>query len=232
MFKLIGVTGKTGAGKTTFSDMLGRKDNVGVIHVDDILKEFKLKYFKPFLSQDKNGEKTKINSNLKTILYGNKLVFELFMRFRAKLVEKAIDEQIQKLIQEKKQTIIIDDIFIKYMKRYKDFSKVYIVKRPFVERKEAIKQRDGLTREEIVAVDVAHYKENYKEIYKDPNVEVINNNGTKEELDNIVDGIYKEQLISINFKEKYKQNDLDNRVMEKSFKIDINMRTKKEKESR
>ena len=37
--KLIGVTGKAGSGKTTFSNMLAEKDNIGVIHVDDILKQ-------------------------------------------------------------------------------------------------------------------------------------------------------------------------------------------------
>lgn len=230
--KLIGVTGKSGAGKTTFSDMLGEKDSIEVIHVDDILREFKLKYFKPLLNQDKNGEKTKINSNLKTIIYGNKLIFELFMRFRAKLVEKAIDEEIQRLIQEGNETIIIDDIFIKYMKRYKDFSKVYIVRRPFTERKEAIKQRDGLNKEELVAVDVAHHKENYKEIYKATNVETINNNGTKEELSNIANKIYEQQLLDISFKEKYKQDVLDNRTTKRTSITKSNRKNKKEKESR
>jgi len=203
--KLIGVTGKTGAGKTTFSNMLANKEKVGVIHVDDILKEFKLKYFKLLLSKDKNGEKTKINYNLKTILYGNKLIFELFMRFRSKLVEDKIDKKILQLVEEGNEIIIIDDIFIKYMKRYKDLSKVYIVRRPFLERKAAIKERDDLTKKEIVAVDVAHHKKNYKEISKNKKIQYINNNGTQEELSKIVDEIYNEQL-DVSIREKYKQN--------------------------
>ena len=47
--KLIGIMGKPGSGKTTFSDYLGRKDTVGVIHVDDLVADIKKKYFKFFL---------------------------------------------------------------------------------------------------------------------------------------------------------------------------------------
>ena len=40
--KLIGITGKAGAGKTTISNIMAQNYNVGVIHVDDVLKEVKL----------------------------------------------------------------------------------------------------------------------------------------------------------------------------------------------
>lgn len=35
--KIIGITGKSGAGKTEFSKYLSEKDSVGVIHADDLL---------------------------------------------------------------------------------------------------------------------------------------------------------------------------------------------------
>ena len=47
--KLIGITGKPGAGKTTFSDIYASKDNVGVIHVDDLVAKVKKRYFSMFL---------------------------------------------------------------------------------------------------------------------------------------------------------------------------------------
>lgn len=216
--KLIGVTGKSGAGKTTFSDMLAENSNIGVIHIDDILKEFKLKYFKPFLSQDKNGEKTKINSNLKKMLYSNKFIFDLFMRFRAKLIEKTIDKEINRLVQEGNDTIIIDDVFIKYHKIYKEFSKVFIVRRPYTERVQAIRKRDDLTKKEIVATDIAHHKENYKEIQVGNNVEIINNNGTQEELSHTVQKIYEQQFI--NFKNKYREN-IPGKPIENSTRTNI-----------
>ena len=44
--KLICVTGKSGAGKTTFSDYLKENSkDIEVIHIDDLLRDIKLKYF-------------------------------------------------------------------------------------------------------------------------------------------------------------------------------------------
>jgi len=202
--QLIGITGKSGSGKTTFSNILAEKTNIGVIHIDDILTQVKLKYFKLFMNKNKDGEKTKVNSKLKMILYKNKILFNLFMKFRAKLIEKALDQEIKRLMQEGNDTIIIDDIFIKYHKIYEQLSKVFIVRRPYIDRQQAIKERDNLTKKEIVASDIAHYKENYKEIKVGKNVEVINNTGTQEELSDKVQKIYEQQLI--NFKDKYKEN--------------------------
>ena len=133
--KLTGVTGKSGAGKTTFSNMLAEKQNIGVIHIDDILRQIKLKYFQPIMGKDKSGENTKVNSKLKRIIYGNKILFNLFMKFRAKLVEKPLKQNIDTLIKEGKEIILIDDIFIKYQKVYKDLSMVFMINRPYVERK-------------------------------------------------------------------------------------------------
>lgn len=226
--KLIGVTGKSGAGKTTFSNMLAEKPNIGVIHIDDILREFKLKYFKLFLSEDKNGEKTKVDSNLKTMIYSNKFIFDLFMKFRAKLIENALNEEISRLVQEGNDTIIIDDIFIKYHKIYEKLSKVFVVRRPYVDRQKAIKERDNLTKKEIVAYDTAHHKETYKEIKVGKNVEVIENNGTQAELSKIVQKIYEQQFI--NFKDKYKENVSDKAI--RNIKTNTAKRTKQGKEIR
>ena len=43
---VIGVTGKSGAGKTTFADFLGERRNVGVIHLDDTINGVKEDKFK------------------------------------------------------------------------------------------------------------------------------------------------------------------------------------------
>lgn len=61
----IGVTGKPGAGKTTFSNFWAEKSNVGVIHVDERVNEIKLKYLGPFMTNDKNNEKIKVKPGLK-----------------------------------------------------------------------------------------------------------------------------------------------------------------------
>ena len=126
-------------------------------------------------------------------------------------------------------TIIIDDIFIKYHKIFSELSKIFIVRRPYIDRQEAIKERDGLTKEEIVASDLAHYKENYKEIKVTKKVEIINNNGTQEELSSTVQKIYEQHFI--NFKDKYKSNNKPTNPRENS-KIDITRRIIKGKETR
>lgn len=202
--KLIGVTGKSGAGKTTFSNMLAEKDNIGVIHVDDVLKQIKMKYFSVIMSKDKNGEKAKVNSKLKTILYKNKILFNLFMKFRAKLVEKSVDSEIHKLLMDGKDTIIIDDIFIKYQKRYKELSQIYILKRPYKSRISALGERDKINKEEIVAYDVAHHKGNYKEIAKGNNLITIKNDSTEEKLRQKAEQVYQQFYVpdKIKFREQ------------------------------
>lgn len=207
--KLIGVTGKSGAGKTTFSNILAQKHNIGVIHVDDILRQIKLKYFQPIMSKDKSGENTKVNSKLKRILYGNKILFNLFMKFRAKLVEKPLQQNIDNLIKEGKEVILIDDIFLKHQKVYKDLSMIFMINRPYIERRKALKERDNLKKEELIAYDTAHFKRTYKEIIEGKNVRKIINNGSKEELEDIAEQIYEQYFIG--FKERYKQKEEHNK---------------------
>ena len=201
--KLIGVTGKSGAGKTTFSNMLSEKSNIGVIHIDEILTEIKLKYFKLFMKNNNKGEKTKVNSKLKIFIYKNKAIFNIFMNIRAGLIKKSLNERIEKMQSEGKEYVLIDEIFIKHLDVYKDFSKIFIIERPYCARKEALKERDDLTKEEIVANDIAHYKGNYKEIALKDNIEKIYNNGTEQDLRIKANDIYTKHFIT--FKDKYKQ---------------------------
>ena len=67
--KLIGVMGNGGSGKTTFTNYLDNKDNVGVIHVDDLVGEVKKKYFGAFL-QPKENNTIDINELLRNISKG------------------------------------------------------------------------------------------------------------------------------------------------------------------
>jgi len=212
--QLIGITGKSGSGKTTFSNILAEKEKIGVIHTDDILKEIKSRYFSMFMKKDVDGKKTKVNSKLKTILYKNKLLFELFMRLRAGLLNNPILEEIERLQAEGKEIILIDDIFIKYQRIYNRLSMIFIINRPYTERKESIIKRDGMTLEEAVAVDVAHFKGNYKEISGRSNTIKVINNGTEEELREKVEEIYKQHFM--NFRERYKEEVKDNNTKRKT----------------
>lgn len=180
--KLIGITGKSGAGKTTFSNILSKNKDIGVIHIDDLLKELKLKYFKLLMQKDNYGEKTKISGNLKMLIYKNKILFNLFMKFRAKILKKGIDNKIKELQDDGKKIVAIDDIFIKTLHIYDKLDKVFLIERSYIKRKEALKDRDNLTVKDIVAADIAHFKGIYKDTHKNNKVEKIINDGSEELL--------------------------------------------------
>ena len=66
--RIIGVTGMSGAGKTTFSNLLGERKNVGVIHLDELVDGIKADKFKNNLhGRSKNN--ASINANSKIIYY-------------------------------------------------------------------------------------------------------------------------------------------------------------------
>lgn len=193
--KFIGITGKSGAGKTTFSDYLAQNsEDIGVIHIDDLLKELKIKYFKFLMKKDNKGEQVRVDSRLKRFLYSNKIIFSAFMRFRASVVAPSLRRRVNELSD--KRVILIDDIFIKYNKLYKDFDKIYILERAFVNRREALMQRDGISKTEIMAYDLAHHRENYREIKDDRRAEKIENDGNKDRLKQKAREIYEQTMMS------------------------------------
>ena len=193
--KLIGVTGKSGAGKTTFSNYLKENSkDIEVIHIDDLLRDIKLKYFKFLMKEDKNGEKTKVDYKLKNCLYKAKLIFFMFSKFRAKLIEPALNRRLREL--QGKRIVIIDDIFIKYHKIYKDLEQIYLVERTYVDRRKSLQQRDEITKEEIVAYDMAHFTGNYKEIKDDKRIIKIKNGSDEETLRKKAREVYLENMLS------------------------------------
>ena len=192
---LIGVTGMSGAGKTTFSNYLKENSNdIEVIHIDDLIKEVKLKYFGFLMKKNEEGEKTKVGSKLKTFLYKNKPIFFLFSKMKAKLIESSLNKRLEEC--KGKRIVIIEDTFIKQYKPYKDFKQIYLIERPYVDRKEALQKRDHLTKEEIVAYDMAHFTGNYKEIKDDIRLRKIQNNGDYENLKEQARKIYLEKMVS------------------------------------
>ena len=192
---LVGVTGKSGAGKTTFSNYLKENSkDIEVIHIDDLLRDIKLKYFKFLMKEDKNGEKTKVDSKLKNYIYKTKPIFFMFSKFRDKLIEAASNRKLKEL--QGKRIVIVDDIFIKYHKIYKDFKQIYLVERTYVDRKNSLQQRDDITKEEIVAYDMAHFTGNYKEIKDDKRIIKIKNDSDEETLRKKAREVYLENMLS------------------------------------
>ena len=193
--ELIGVTGKSGAGKTTFSNYLKENSkDIEVIHVDDLLKDIKLKYFKFLMKENKNGEKIKVSARLKNFIYKNKPVFILFSKIMAKLIEPELNRRLKKM--QGKRFVIIDDVFIKYHKIYKDFKQIFLLERTYINRIDSLQQRDDITKQEVIAYDMAHFTGNYKEIKDDKRVTRIQNDGNTETLRKKARNLYLEKMLS------------------------------------
>lgn len=210
--KLIGVMGNGGSGKTTFTNHLEKRRNVGVIHVDDLVCEVKKKYFKMFLQAKENNttENTQANPKLKSgakkFFYRNKLAFNFLMKVRSKLIEKDLNKKIEDYERNGKDLIVIDDWALStHKKLYKKLNCIYTVERPYLSRRKGIQERDALTTDELKVCDLP-YALGFLKRAEGENTEVITNNGTIKELQNKADLEY-ERLIGTTFDEKYSCKD-------------------------
>lgn len=191
--KIIGITGKAGAGKTTFSDYLGTKEGIGVIHIDDLFSEIKSKYLKFLMNENKEKATTKLRSNHKTRLYTNPLLFKIFMKFRSKSIEKSLNRKIKELSEEN-DIILVDDIFISYHKIYQQMKEVFLIQRPYIKRCMALIERDELSKEEIVLYDRANDRGNHEKISKSKKTTIIANKRNKEDLEKTAEQLYRKKF--------------------------------------
>lgn len=208
--KLIGVMGNSGSGKTTFTEYLGTKPTVGVIHVDKITGEVKKKYFRPFLqSKEKNTtENTRTNPKLrpgaKAIFYKNKIMFNLLMGIRNKLIGKELRNKINEFKKQGKSLVVIDDWAITTQKDLmKDISHIYYMNREFGIRRKSLKTRDDITEMEAKLYDLPYALKFIRAPKRDSGkVTYIANKGTIEELYAKAEEVYRERG-ELTFDERY-----------------------------
>lgn len=210
--KLIGVMGNGGSGKTTFTGHLEKRNNVGVIHVDDLVGEVKKKYFKIFLQSKENNttESTQSNPKLKSgakkIFYRNKFAFKFLMKLRSKLIEKNLNKKIEEFNNEGKDLVVIDDWALStHKKLFNKFNRIYTVERPYLSRRKGIQERDALTTKELKVNDLP-YALGFLKPAKGENTATIVNDSTIQDLQNKADLEY-ERLVGLTFDEKYSCKD-------------------------
>lgn len=206
--KIIGIIGSSGSGKTTFSNLIGQKRGVGVIHVDDLVGTVKEKYFKFFLQDKKNNttETTKKNPKLKPeaklFFYRNKALFNMLMKIRSILVYPKIEKEIERFKNEGKELVIIDDwVLMTHKKLLNKLSHVYMMERDFIVRRNDLKKRDALSSKELKISDLPYALGFVK--FPKKSCSYILNNGSIEDLDKQVAREYS-KYISPTFDERYK----------------------------
>lgn len=205
--KFIGIIGKSGSGKTTLSRMLEKDNTIGVIHLDKVMNMQQIKENMPNVLVDKNvycnnqgeefmmlNEKTR---KIRDALIKNKLLKNLYLGIlhlpREFFMKKAIDEKIK----EGKDVIIIEGSTLADFAIYKKFDYLIHIDAPFAERERRAIERNDIffDKQTMVDRDLGFRKAEKRARKKGKLVnEVIQNTGSKEDLQKVADRIYEEQI--------------------------------------
>ena len=191
---VIGVTGKSGAGKTTFTDYLGERKNVGVIHLDDMVNRVKEDSFqKQIRKRNKNNDPVLLPSNLHAVINNNRFVFKAFCRIKKHFLKDRIAEEIKRFKAEGKDAVVIESCYLTDLVDRKLFNKIICVKRPFKKRVQAVMEREQETESKVdmVTRDMP-YKRRISSVKESDFDYVILNTNVKDELKNASDKIYDE----------------------------------------
>ena len=95
--RIIGVTGMSGAGKTTFSNLLGERKNVGVIHLDELVDGIKDDKFKDNLyGRSKNDAPVLLPLKVHEVINNNKFLFRAFSFVKKQMIKDKLAEEIKR----------------------------------------------------------------------------------------------------------------------------------------
>lgn len=143
---IIGVTGKSGSGKTYFSNLLNKKNEFIVIHVDEVVhsilddidfkRAFAIKYSEAFFDNGKINRK-----KLGTFLFSSKQAMDEYNQFIYVFIEREID----KIIERSKKPIIIDWMQLPMTKYFERCTRKILLTAPKTVRMERIEKRDKVS---------------------------------------------------------------------------------------
>lgn len=191
---IIGVTGKSGAGKTTFSNFLGERKNVGVIHLDDLINGVKEDKFKNQIrKRSKNDNPVLLPSKLHSIINNNRFIFRAFTTIKRFMMKDRIDAEIKRFKVEGKDAVVIDSCYLTDLVDKKLFNSIICVKRPYTKRVQAVMEREHESESKIdmVTRDMPYKRKISRVKNGDYDYVIINSLG-KEELKNASEKVYDE----------------------------------------
>lgn len=206
--KLIGITGKSGSGKTTLSRMLEEKDeNISVIHMDEIVYMNELKKRLPGKLVDEDTNTNQIGENflmlskpirdIKGVFLKSKTIDKVYKGILKIFREMDLKKRITNAERENKKVVIIEGAMLTKYSIYKDMDYVIQVDAPFIQREErVIIRKDKLLEKNNMVMRDLHFREALQ-VGKRKGISIdrkIENTGSLEELQNIADDIYIEQI--------------------------------------
>ena len=189
---VIGVTGKSGAGKTTFADFLGERRNVGVIHLDDTINGVKEEKFKNQIrKRTNNNGPVLLPSNLHSVINNNRLFFKVFTGIKRYFLKDRIEAEMKRFKAEGKDAVVIESCYLTDLVDRKLFNKIICVKRPFKKRVQAVMERDQepMDKIDMVTRDMPYRRKISNVKNSDFDYVVINTLG-KDELRNAAEKVY------------------------------------------
>jgi len=195
---IIGITGSSGAGKSTICEILQIKYNVTVINADKLTKKLAKKgteYLNDIVKEF--GEQILLEDGelnrpkLADIIYSDEEKREILNTYTFKYIQK----EIQMKIKEKANTnevIVIDAplLFEAELQKYCDFI-IAVISDDRELQIDRIVQRDGITKRQAIARLNA---QKANEFYISKSKYIIVNNGELEEVEKQIDNIIKKEI--------------------------------------
>ncbi len=191
---IIGITGSSGAGKSTVCEILKNKYNARIIDADKISKELSRKgtvYLEEIVEKFgkgillKNGELDR--KKLAKIIYGSEEKREILNNCTLKYIKEKIEQELQKLDNEKIIAIDAPLLFEAKLDSMCEFV-IAVISDNIGLQIERIIKRDGITKEQAIARLKA---QKTNEFYTTRSKYVIVNNGKIQEVEKKLDKIIK-----------------------------------------
>lgn len=186
--KLIGITGKTGSGKSTIGKLLADKLDCKYINIDkigheatsdaNISKKLCKEFGQDILDENKNIDRKKLGN----IVFSNKDKMEILTNLTWDYMQNKLDN----IISKKEDYYILDWALLPIVKYFDMCNIKVLITADDTKRKEEILKRDNISKEylekrEQNTLDYSKFQYDY----------VFNNDYLKENLDFIVNNIFK-----------------------------------------
>lgn len=172
--KIIGIFGKSGAGKTTLSKLIKSYDmeNIEILHLDTVFDGLKKKVFKRNVTEQTDSDKNKIvtvNPSFKSKIMENRVMGAIVESSAIRTVPGniIIRRKIAQARKKDKKAFIIEGIHLNNFKSIESADVIIKVDAPFIKRLNRVRKRESNTvdKEKMVLLDKVFFK-NKKNKYK------------------------------------------------------------------